>query len=228
MWVRWARLTIVHTIDGLKKKVRHFWHRKKFGTCQKFGMTGKKCQKCLWPPPDLPLPPIRTFCCILRSFSWSMIMMSIYLKVGGLAISRRWLLYIRRSNCLSIKLFGAQTVLRTIWASNILSAGQFEPNILTSAQIVQRWNLWRSNCSVFKLVGGQIVRRSNCATLKLSSAGIVRHSRCSVLELNGARIVRRLNCSALKLSGLELLGTHIYSSTAGPHAMQYIIYKCVV
>ena len=51
MWVRWARLTIVHTIDGLKKKVRHFWHRKKFGTCQKFGMTGKKCQKCLWPPP---------------------------------------------------------------------------------------------------------------------------------------------------------------------------------
>ena len=60
MWVRWARLSIVHKIGGLFLKVWHFWHRKKFGTCQKFGMTGKKVPKVPLttprPPPPFPFP----------------------------------------------------------------------------------------------------------------------------------------------------------------------------
>ena len=54
MWVRWARLSIVHKIGGLFLKVWHFWHSKKFGTCQKFGLTGKKVPKV---PLTTPRPP---------------------------------------------------------------------------------------------------------------------------------------------------------------------------
>ena len=51
MWVRWARLTIVHTIDGLKKKLGTFGTAKSLALAKNVGWQAKSAKSAFDHPP---------------------------------------------------------------------------------------------------------------------------------------------------------------------------------